>query len=105
MKREIMGSKERHGVATKPFSSISRVSRKSDFKSNNNKWILNATTDTRILDNVATTAIVEILITCYQEGGHSNYDFDIESKSSEGFERLEGATRVFYFLFLIIAWA
>ncbi|KAF9662441.1 hypothetical protein SADUNF_Sadunf18G0053600 [Salix dunnii] len=35
-------------------------------KSNNNKWILNATTDTSILDNVVTTAIVEILITCYQ---------------------------------------
>ncbi|KAB5514212.1 hypothetical protein DKX38_028118 [Salix brachista] len=44
---------------------LRKVLRKRDFKSNN-KWILNATTDTRILDNVATTAIVEILITCYQ---------------------------------------
>ncbi|CAK7327882.1 unnamed protein product [Dovyalis caffra] len=52
--------------------SVSRVSRKSDFES---MWSLNATTDTRILDNAATrtatatatsTATVEIPVTCYQ---------------------------------------
>jgi len=46
--------------------SVSRVSRKSDFESNNSKWILNATTDSRILDNAAATATVEIPVTCYQ---------------------------------------
>ncbi|KAG5233795.1 cell division family protein [Salix suchowensis] len=50
-------------------ASVSRVSRKSDFESNNSKWILNATTDTRILDNAAGTATVEILVTCYQVVG------------------------------------
>ncbi|XP_061957110.1 plastid division protein CDP1, chloroplastic-like [Populus nigra] len=49
--------------------SVSRVSRKSDFESNNSKWILNATTDTRILDNAAATATVEIPVTCYQVVG------------------------------------
>ncbi|KAJ6359297.1 hypothetical protein OIU76_000931 [Salix suchowensis] len=50
-------------------ASVSRVSRKSDFESNNSKLILNATTDTRILDNAASTATVEILVTCYQVVG------------------------------------
>ncbi|KAJ6672766.1 PLASTID DIVISION PROTEIN CDP1 CHLOROPLASTIC-RELATED [Salix viminalis] len=50
-------------------ASVSRVSRKSDFESNDSKWILNATTDTRILDNAAGTATVEILVTCYQVVG------------------------------------
>ncbi|XP_052301698.1 plastid division protein CDP1, chloroplastic isoform X2 [Populus trichocarpa] len=49
--------------------SVSRVSRKSDFESNNSKWILNATTDSRILDNAAATATVEIPVTCYQVVG------------------------------------
>ncbi|KAG6752783.1 hypothetical protein POTOM_042821 [Populus tomentosa] len=49
--------------------SVSRVSRKSDFESNNSKWILNATTDTRILDIAAATATVEIPVTCYQVVG------------------------------------
>ncbi|KAJ6764873.1 PLASTID DIVISION PROTEIN CDP1 CHLOROPLASTIC-RELATED [Salix koriyanagi] len=50
-------------------ASVSRVSRKIDFESNNSKLILNATTDTRILDNAASTATVEILVTCYQVVG------------------------------------
>ncbi|XP_011003677.1 PREDICTED: plastid division protein CDP1, chloroplastic-like isoform X2 [Populus euphratica] len=49
--------------------SVSRVSRKSDFESNNSKWILNATTDTGILDIAAATATVEIPVTCYQVVG------------------------------------
>ncbi|XP_034908525.1 plastid division protein CDP1, chloroplastic [Populus alba] len=49
--------------------SVYRVSRKSDFESNNSKWILNATTDTRILDIAAATATVEIPVTCYQVVG------------------------------------
>ncbi|KAJ6976883.1 hypothetical protein NC653_028913 [Populus alba x Populus x berolinensis] len=49
--------------------SVYRVSRKSDFESNNSKWILNATTDTSILDIAAATATVEIPVTCYQVVG------------------------------------